>query len=168
LSVSQRQQLDSVVYSSRFALALFFGPDVVLDVSWAVRYVSQSESSCIRYIAVDSRKRNAAAPGRGPSLVVHTSVPFGLQHLERDKQDVQPIILEELHKLLPGLPQPISIKSHKWRFSQVQSAVPGSPGQMTLHPQPPLVCGGDAFCHSNFDGCVESALRVFDVLKASL
>ena len=55
----------------------------------------------------------------GPSLVVHTSVPFGLEHLEQEKEDVQPIILQELNKLLPGLPQPISIKCQKWRYSQV-------------------------------------------------
>lgn len=58
-------------------------------------------------------------PGRGPSLVVHTGVQFGLEHLERDKEDVQPIILQELQKLLPGLPQSISVKCQKWRYSQV-------------------------------------------------
>ncbi|XP_044034906.1 renalase isoform X2 [Siniperca chuatsi] len=108
------------------------------------------------------------APGRGPSLVVHTSVPFGLKHLEEDKEDVQPIILQELHKLLPGLPQPISIKCQKWRYSQVLTSVPDCPGQMTVLDCPPLVCGGDAFSHSNFDGCVESALSMLRVLKASL
>lgn len=166
LSVQQRQQLDGVVYSSRFAVALFFHPDVIFSFSWTARYVS--DNFCIRYIAADARKRNADAPGRGPSLVVHTSVPFGLQHLEREKDDVQPIILQELHKLLPGLPQPISIKCQKWRYSQVLTSVPDCPGHMTVLDQPLLVCGGDAFSHSNFDGCVESALSVLDVLKASL
>lgn len=166
LSVHQRQQLDGVVYSSRFAVALFFPPDVVFSFSWAARYVS--DNFCIRYIAADSRKRNADAPGRGPSLVVHTSVPFGLQHLEWDKDDVQPIILQELHKLLPDLPQPISIKCQKWRYSQVLTSVPDCPGHMTILNRPLLVCGGDAFSHSNFDGCVESALSVLNVLKASL
>lgn len=166
LSVQQRQQLDEVVYSSRFAVALFFSPDVVFSFSWAARYVTNN--SCIRYIAADSRKRNADAPGRGPSLVVHTSVPFGLEHLERDKEDVQPIILQELNKLLPDLPQPISIKCQKWRYSQVLTSVPDCPGHMTIVERPLLVCAGDAFIHSNFDGCVESALSVLSVLKASL
>lgn len=57
LSVQQKQQLDGVLYSSRFAVALFFSPDVVFSFPWAARYVS--DSSCIRYITVDSRKRNA-------------------------------------------------------------------------------------------------------------
>lgn len=39
---------------------------------------------------------------------------------------------------------------------------------MTVLEQPPLVLGGDAFSHSNFDGCVESALSVFKALKAEL
>ncbi|XP_029933873.1 renalase isoform X2 [Myripristis murdjan] len=166
LSVSQRQQLDGVQYSSRFALALFFSPDVQLQLPWAARYVSDSD--CIRYVAHDARKRNADAAGCGPSLVVHTGVPFGLQHLERDKDEVQPIILQELYRLLPALPQPISIKCQKWRYSQVLTAVPGCPGHMTVLAEPLLVCGGDAFSHSNFDGCVESALSVLDVLKGSL
>uniref|UniRef100_A0A668T386 Amine oxidase domain-containing protein n=1 Tax=Oreochromis aureus TaxID=47969 RepID=A0A668T386_OREAU len=164
LSVQQRQQLEGVVYSSRFALALFFSPDAILNVPWGAKYVT--DSSCIRYVAVDSKKRGADAPGRGPSLVVHTSVPFGLEHLERDKEDVQPIILRELHRLLPGLPQPINIKCQKWRYSQVQTSVPDCPGHMTILDEPLLVCGGDAFTHSNFDGCVESALSMLRVLKA--
>ncbi|KAI3365040.1 hypothetical protein L3Q82_010095 [Scortum barcoo] len=166
LSVQQKQQLDGVVYSSRFAIALFFPPDVIFSFPWAARYVTNNH--CIRYIAADSHKRNADTPGRGPSLVVHTSVPFGLEHLERDKEDVQPIILQELYKLLPDLPQPISIKCQKWRYSQVLTSVPDCPGQMTILDRPLLVCGGDAFSHSNFDGCVESALSVLSVLKASL
>ncbi|XP_071317954.1 renalase isoform X1 [Trachinotus anak] len=166
LSVHQTQQLERVVYSSRFAVALFFPPDAVLSFPWAARYVTGNP--CICYIAADARKRNADAPGLGPSLVVHTSVPFGLEHLEQDKEDVQPIILQELHKLLPGLPQPISIKCQKWRYSQVLTSVPDCPGHMTVLDRPLLVCGGDAFSHSNFDGCVESALSVLSVLKASL
>lgn len=51
---------------------------------------------------------------------------------------------------------------------QVLTSVPDCPGHMTVLEQPLLVCGGDAFCHSNFDGCVDSALSVLSVLKASL
>lgn len=57
LSVQQKQQLDGVVYSSRFAVALFFAPDVVFSFPWTARYVT--DNHCIRYIAADSRKRNA-------------------------------------------------------------------------------------------------------------
>lgn len=66
LSVQQKQQLNGVVYSSRFAVALFFPPEVVFRFSWSARYVA--DSSIIRYIAADSRKRNA---GLSPYPFVH-------------------------------------------------------------------------------------------------
>lgn len=59
LSVQQKQHLDQVVYSSRFALALFFAPDVVFTFPWAARYVADNPNIC--YIAADSRKRSAGA-----------------------------------------------------------------------------------------------------------
>ncbi|XP_037836820.1 renalase isoform X2 [Kryptolebias marmoratus] len=166
LSAQQRQQLDCVRYSSRFALGLFFSPEVTFTFSWGAKYFT--DNHCIRYIAVDNRKRSAEAVGLGPSLVVHTSIPFGLEHLERDKEDVQPVILQELHRLLPNLPQPISIKCQKWRYSQVLTTVPDCPGHMILLQAPLLICGGDAFSHSHFDGCVDSALSVLEALKTSL
>lgn len=49
---------------------------------------------------------------------------------------------------------------------QVQTSVPDCPGHMTILDEPLLVCGGDAFTHSNFDGCVESTLSMLRVLKA--
>lgn len=51
---------------------------------------------------------------------------------------------------------------------QVLTSVPDCPGHMTVLDRPLLVCGGDAFSHSNFDGCVESAQSVVASLKASL
>ncbi|XP_046889056.1 renalase isoform X3 [Hypomesus transpacificus] len=162
----QRGLLEGVSYSSRYALGLFYAPQAHIHVPWAARYVSNSP--CIRFIAIDDKKRSAESPDHGPSMVVHTSVPFGMRHLEQDKEEVEPVILEELNRLLPGLPQPISVKCQKWRYSQVSAAAAGCPGQVTLLAEPLLVCGGDGFTHSNFDGCIESALQVFSVLKSSL
>ncbi|XP_073209871.1 renalase isoform X5 [Lepidochelys kempii] len=104
----------------------------------------------------------------GPSVVVHTSVPFGIAHLEWDKEKVQPIILDQLENIMPGLPKPTSIKCQKWRYSQVTKAIPSCPGQMTLHMKPLLVCGGDGFTHSNFDGCIDSAICIVEALKTNL
>ena len=58
-------------------------------------------------------------------MVVHTSVPFGVQHLEAEKEQVQPLIMQELQRLMPHLPQPASIKCQKWRYSQVRERAPG-------------------------------------------
>lgn len=58
----------------------------------------------------------------GPSVVVHTGVPFGMEHIDKTLEEVQPIILHELRKVMRDLPEPESIKCQKWRFSQVRNA----------------------------------------------
>ncbi|XP_018616631.1 renalase isoform X1 [Scleropages formosus] len=161
-----RQKLESVSYSSRYALGLFYSAGVRIDVPWAAKYIA--DNPCVRFISVDDKKRNVESSTSGPSLVVHTSVAFGAEHLEAAEKDVGCLVLAELKKVLPGLPEPVSVKVQKWRYSQVLSAVTDTPGQLTLLPRPLLVCGGDAFAHSNFDGCIASALKVFEVLKSSL
>ena len=56
----------------------------------------------------------------GPSVVVHSSVAFGLEHLEEDMGRVcRDIMLPRLKQLVPELPEPTEIKPHKWRYSQV-------------------------------------------------
>lgn len=166
LSQQQGALLSQVQYSSRFALALFFSKDSSLDLDYGLKYVTDSE--VIRYMSVEHQKRSTELADQGPSLVVHTSVSFGSKHLESHLDQVQPVIIEELRRLLPQLPQPISIRTHKWRFSQVLTSVPGCPGHMKVSDQPLLVFGGDAFTHSNFDGCVESALSVLQEITQRL
>ncbi|KAF7247268.1 Renalase [Varanus komodoensis] len=51
---------------------------------------------------------------------------------------------------------------------QVTQPFPGSPGHIQLHTKPFLVCGGDGFVHSNFDGCIDSAMSVVEALRSSL
>ncbi|KAM7016213.1 renalase isoform 2-T2 [Passerculus sandwichensis] len=104
----------------------------------------------------------------GPSVVVHTTVSFGSEHLDSDPAEVQQIILSHLQRVVPSLPKPSSIKCHRWRYSQVTRAVPNCPGQMILHTQPLLICGGDGFTRSNFDGCIESAMSLAEAVKPHL
>ncbi|XP_064572668.1 renalase isoform X4 [Zonotrichia leucophrys gambelii] len=108
------------------------------------------------------------SPEMGPSVVVHTTVSFGSEHLDSDPAEVQQIILSHLQRLVPSLPKPSSIKCHRWRYSQVTRAVPNCPGQMILHTQPLLICGGDGFTRSNFDGCIESAMSLAEAVKPHL
>ncbi|XP_062859258.1 renalase isoform X2 [Trichomycterus rosablanca] len=166
MSECERQKLEAVSYSSRYALGLFYKASVHIGVPWVAKYVTNNP--CIRYIAIDDKKRNLESKQSGPSVVVHTSVPFGTEHLEKTLEEVQPIILQELQKVMQGLPEPESIKCQKWRYSQVTRSVADCPGQMTLLSKPLLVCGGDSFTHSNFDGCVESAVKLIEVLKSSV
>lgn len=57
----------------------------------------------------------------GPSVVVHTSVSFGAEHLEEDVAKVQHLILNQLEDIIPSLPKPASIKCQRWTYSQVSS-----------------------------------------------
>nr|XP_023686800.1 renalase isoform X1 [Paramormyrops kingsleyae] len=163
---SLRQKLEAVSYSSRYALGLFYKAGTQINVPWAMKYFEGN--SCIRFISVDDRKRDTESPSSGPSLVAHTCVTFGLNHLEMAEGEVKTLIMAELQKILPCLPEPASVEVRRWRYSQVVNVVDGSLGQITLHLSPFLVCGGDGFTQSNFDGCIESALRVVEILKSSL
>ncbi|XP_071420237.1 renalase isoform X3 [Pithys albifrons albifrons] len=166
INESQKQQLECVSYSSRYALGLFYEAGPRIAVPWAAQYIA--DNPCIRFISIDNKKRNIESPEVGPSLVVHTTVTFGRDHLDSDPAEVQQIILSHLQRLVPSLPKPSSIKCHKWRYSQVTKAVPNCPGQMILHTQPLLICGGDGFTRSNFDGCIESALSLAEAVKSHL
>lgn len=166
LSEQQGALLSKVQYSSRFVLVLSFSKDSDLGLDYGLKYVT--DSPIIRYMSLEHQKRSTDLSDQGPSLVVHTSVSFGATHLESQLDQVQPIIFEEVQRLLPHLPEPISIRPHKWRYSQVLTSVPDCPGHMTVLDQPLLVLGGDAFTHSNFDGCVESALSVLQEITQRL
>ncbi|KFO23281.1 Transcriptional enhancer factor TEF-4 [Fukomys damarensis] len=116
ISECQRQQLESVNYSSRYALGLFYEAGTKIDVPWAGKYITSNP--CIRFVSIDNKKRNIESSEIGPSLVIHTTVPFGVTHLEHSIEDVQELILQQLENILPGLPQPVAVKCHKWRYSQ--------------------------------------------------
>nr|XP_030131594.3 renalase isoform X3 [Taeniopygia guttata] len=108
------------------------------------------------------------SPEVGPSVVVHTTVTFGSEHLDSEPAEVQQIILSHLQRIVPSLPKPSSIKCQRWRYSQVTRAVANCPGQMILHTQPLLICAGDGFTRSNFDGCIESAMSLAEAVKPHL
>ncbi|XP_031972621.1 renalase isoform X1 [Corvus moneduloides] len=166
INESQKQQLESVSYSSRYALGLFYEAGTGIAVPWAAQYIT--DNPCIRFISIDNKKRNIESPEAGPLVVVHTTVTFGSEHLDSDPAEVQQIILSHLQRIVPSLPKPSSIKCQKWRYSQVTRAVPNCPGQMILHTQPLLICGGDGFTRSNFDGCIESAMSLAEAVKPHL
>ncbi|PNJ72082.1 RNLS isoform 5 [Pongo abelii] len=124
ISECQRQQLEAVSYSSRYALGLFYEAGTNIDVPWAGQYITSNP--CIRFISIDNKKRNIESSEIGPSLVIHTTVPFGITYLEHSIEDVQELIFQQLENILPGLPQPIATKCQKWRHSQ---------GQLDIHIQ---------------------------------
>ncbi|XP_037661026.1 renalase isoform X2 [Choloepus didactylus] len=115
----QRQQLESVSYSSRYALGLFYEAGTKIDVPWAGQYISSNP--CIRFISIDNKKRHIESSEIGPSLVIHTTVSFGVAYLEHKIEDVQEVIIQQLENILPGLPQPVDTKCQRWRYSQVKN-----------------------------------------------
>jgi len=145
--------LRSVQYSARYALGLFWDRPAALPVPWGAQYVTGHPA--VRYVAVDNVKRGQdAAP---TSAVIHTSVEFGAAHVEMTPEEVQPILERHVAELFPDWPPATAVKCQKWRYSQVVTPFPGSPGCAVLSPRPLVLAAGDAFTHSNVDGCLTSA-----------
>jgi len=158
-----KSQLEGVSYSSRYALAAWYGPDVELgdNVDWSAKYFF--DDSCLRYVAIDPKKRGVQNEVEGTVIVVHTSVPFGLKNLENDVEEVKKIILEHVKQQVPELKDatPLNVKCQRWRYSQVHHPYVGTPGCVVIRESPLLVLAGDAFVKmSHFDGCVDSAIAV--------
>jgi len=161
-----KAKLEKVVYSSRYALAAWFGPEVTLDMTWCAKYYN--DDPCIRYVAIDAKKRGVQNEVTGSSIVIHTSVPFGLKHLEDDVNQVKELILAQMVKRIPELKDqtPVNVKCQRWRYSQVYKRYQDSPGCVMLSSSPLLLLAGDAFVEaSRFDGCVDSALAVTNCIK---
>ena len=45
---------------------------------------------------------------------------YGLKNVEKDKEAIKDELMMDVRKCLPDLPEPVEIKSHKWRYSQVE------------------------------------------------
>ena len=157
------EDLQRVKYSSRYAMALGFDQPLTTPTSWTAKYFNHP---IIRYASWDNLKRNA--PFDKPSLLLHTSVPFGLEHLETDKIIVGDIIKRALPEVL-ATPLPSPAYSHiiRWRYSQVFKPYPNTPGCVVLHSNPLVIATGDAFSHSNLEGCIAAATSTVTAITGS-
>ncbi|XP_062502835.1 renalase-like [Corticium candelabrum] len=156
-----KKNLECVHYSSRYAVALHFESDFEIPVPWTAKYVCGNDA--IRFVCWDSRKRNPQSGGPH-SLLVHSSVPFAVEHLEEERAKVEETLIDRVQMLFSWLPKPTWSRCHRWRYSQVKQSYSGIPGYVTIGQSPPLLFGGDGFNHSNFDGCVESAAQIVNAL----
>jgi len=155
--------LKQVSYSTRFVLGLFFNKKVDLGIKWASNYISKDP--VIRFVSVDNIKRGR--PDLPTSVLVHSTVPFGLQNIKSSPEEIKPIFLSAVKKMFPEWPEPEDVKSLKWLYSQIHTSYPGTSGSLQL--KPGLIVGGDAFTASNFDGCVKSAKSIVNkVLQGTL
>lgn len=170
LSPKLRVDLAAVKYSSRYALGLFFDSTTVLSSpgvfksSWTAKYF---DDPVVRFVCWDSIKRGCT-DSQGRTLLIHTTVPFGLEHLEDEKEDVQSLIIQTLDKLIPGLPPPTHSHMIRWRYSQVCKQFPGSHDYVVLSHDPLIIATGDSFCGSKFNNCVQAAQSTAQVISESL
>jgi len=156
-------KLKAVRYNSVFCLGVFFDVDVAegLGIKWKSKYFP--EDPVIRYVSFDnSRRGDSSAP---TSICVQSHVSFAEKNLQKTKQEMAEPLMDALYHLLPELPPPSSLVSHKWRYSQTSVPFEGTPGAVVLHQSPTLIAAGDSFSHSNFDGCIASAHAANKLLK---
>ena len=166
-----KAKLEIVRYSSRYALGLFFSSAISSEVSqfsrpkWSVKYF---DDPVVRFVSWgwerDSDTSQASSTSKGRTLLVHTGVPFGLDHLEDDKTTVKDLIMDKVNTLIPGLPQASHSHLIRWRYSQVSQVYPGSPGCVVLSHDPLVVATGDGFSGSNFENCIWAAMSTLKAL----
>lgn len=158
--------LRSVKFNSIFCLGLFYDMSLtdMLGLNWKAKYFPLDP--VIRYISMDNLKRGDTKSAT--CMSVQCQVSYAMQNMHKSKQEMIEPMMSHLTTLLPNLPPPSSILSHKWRYSQTSHPYPGEPGCVLLHSSPPLLAAGDSFTHSNMDGCLASATATADSLRTVL
>jgi len=167
--------LEAVQYSSRWALAVYYPPEAwnaLVDVEWSTKYIGDCD--VLRYISIEQRKRGQVGANNsyecGPTLLLHTGVPYGIKTMEEDRSQVESLMLQKLENQLQGFSsfQPLRTKMIKWRYSQVYKGFSGSPGAVLLETPSaahPIILSGDAFSSSGFDSCIAAAQRSCNFIR---
>lgn len=165
VSPEMRAALESVQYSCRYALCLFFNGDRQPPaVSWVAKYF---DNPIVRFACWDKHKRDGSDSTPSP-LLLHSSVPFALHHWGDDDEAVESAMLAAANELIPGLPSAAHSHLERWRYSQVHKGYQGSPGCVVLCESPLVVLTGDAMTHSNFEGCIKAANSTVDTIIGNL
>jgi len=80
----------------------------------------------IRYWTLEDEKRllgqtNKCFEESFSSAVVHSSVSFGAENIDRNAEDIQRVLLERVAQTCKSLQgkEPAFVKCQKWRYSQV-------------------------------------------------
>ena len=167
-----KAKLEAVQYSSRYALGLFYNDGLrnFPEMGWSAKYF---DDPIVRFASWDlensqsssSVSFSAPSTAAGKTLLVHTGVPFGIEHLEDDKMAIKDLILEKLNELIPGLPKATHSHIIRWRYSQVSQVYPGAPGYVVLSRDPLVVVTGDGFSGSSFENCIWSAMCAWKVIN---
>lgn len=108
--------LKAVEYSQRFAVAYLFDASIaqqVRDLGWIVKYITDDEDSIVRYLCWDNLKKQQNEDTF--TLLVHTSVPYGVANMETNNDEILATVKKSLKKLLPFLPTEQELILHRWR-----------------------------------------------------
>ncbi|XP_037052492.1 renalase-like [Bradysia coprophila] len=169
-----KEKLAQVSYTSRYALGLFYNEKLTIAPSESCMNFVDGDAM-VRYWTLEDEKRQLGRVNKSfdnaSSAVVHTSVTFGAENIDRDAKDVQQILLERVEKTCKSLhgAVPAFVKCHKWRYSQVSRGYEGAPGFVVLSKTPLILAAGDGFIQSGFENCVfsgeETAKYVVEALK---
>jgi predicted NAD/FAD-dependent oxidoreductase len=163
-----RPTFDSLQYSTRYAVAAFYGDEGwdALDSAggaWCSKYVDHDD--VLRYVSVETRKRlgGQATPMErqhgGPALLLHSTVPFGLR---ASPSEALASMMASLPRVVPTLEsvEPKHTQLTHWMLSQVRAPLEGGPF-LDVPPLsgsgPTLLLAGDAYTGSHFEGCICSA-----------
>jgi predicted NAD/FAD-dependent oxidoreductase len=119
-----KTKLESVHYSSRYAMGLFYDAQEVpfQKTTTAVNFVEGDP--VIRYWSIENKKRaagSADAIDEPCAVVVHTSTTYGAEHSEDTPEAMKSSLLDKVNGCLEILrsPEPSYVKCHKWKYSQV-------------------------------------------------
>lgn len=157
-----KMSMEQVNFSSRHAVGFMYNESVkqIDDLPWSIKYFPDDSIVC--FAAVDNRKRGQDT--NPPSILIHTNVKFSKSNWDKSEEEIQNEILNHFKCLVPELPEPSYIKCIKWTYSQVVDHYVDNPGCIVLNEHPCLICGGDSFTESTFNGCTTSALRIVEEL----
>jgi hypothetical protein len=61
-----------------------------------------------------------------PGVLVHTSVPWGIEHASSSEEHVTAMILKSLNKIIPGLGEPKGVYLQHWKLSQISKGLPAT------------------------------------------
>jgi len=165
-----KTKLQNVKYTTRYALGLFYDENVVLDESDHI--INFVQDDVIRYWSLENMKRAypAKTSDEPAAVTVHTSVDFGAQHIDDDKDSQKQYLLEKAKEKIKSIREisPSYVQCHKWKYSQVLEPFAGGAGVVEISTNPLFLLSGDGMSFSGFEGCIFSAEQTINYLQKSI
>jgi renalase len=143
------EALNKLQLSGCFSLML--GYQSPLNLSFQAAKVKDSP---IGWLALDSSK-----PGRdsNPSLLAQSTNHWADDHLDEPVKEVQRLLLDELGRLLPQLPEPDHADLHRWRYAAASTPLQQD---FLLDEQRQLAACGDWCLGARVEAAFTSANRL--------